>query len=147
MQAEKQQEGENAAEEGEKKPNQRRGRDRTQTGKDIPRYKSRARVEGAEENDEEFEEPKFNSAYDEYRAGFWRRPKKLRIKVTIETEIPSMPKPLLEQPEEATYHKAQADVDEKIDALIKKSVSSNFYLIIVPNRKILVSVSTRKLVN
>jgi hypothetical protein len=94
---------------------------RDATAKDIPRYKSRAR--GGDQEGEEQEEPKFTSAYDEFRAGFWRRPKKEKIKVTHETEIPAPPKPILEHPDEAAYHKSMADVDEKIDALIKKSVS------------------------
>lgn len=91
--------------------------------KDIPRYKSRARGE-PEGEEEEQEEPKFTSSYDEYRAGFWRRPKKLKIKVTHETELPALPKPLLEHPDEPAYHNSMAELDEKIDLQIKKSVSA-----------------------
>ena len=35
-----------------------------------------------------------------------------------------MPSPLLESPDESAYHKAQADIDEKIDVLNKKIVST-----------------------
>ena len=66
--------------------------------------------------------PKFTSAYHEYTAGYWRWQKN-RVYVTLETVIPPMPTPLLESPDEATYHKAQADIDEKVDALNLKIVS------------------------
>lgn len=36
-----------------------------------------------------------------------------------------MPKPLLEPPEETTYHKAQAELDEKIEAQNAKFVSNH----------------------
>ena len=49
------------------------------------------------ENDEE--PPKFTSAYEEYRAGYWRYPKKEKIYVTLETVIPPLPKKLLEAPD------------------------------------------------
>jgi hypothetical protein len=62
--------------------------------------------------------------------------------VTHETEIPAPPKPILEHPDEAAYHKQMAETEEKIDVLFKKSVSNppfNTYY-----RKILVSASTRR---
>lgn len=37
--------------------------------------------------------------------------------ITLETQIPDLPKKLLEQPDEATYHKLQAEVDEKVEAI------------------------------
>lgn len=40
--------------------------------------------------------------------------------MTLETEIPPMPKKILEQPDETLYHKQQVELDEKIDAIIKK---------------------------
>jgi hypothetical protein len=112
------------AEDGAENKGERRRRDggSRKDAKDIPRYKSRARG-AAEGDEEEQEEPKFTSSYDEYRAGFWRRPKKTKIRVTHETELPAPPKPLLEHPDEPVYHKSMADLDEKIDVLIKKSVS------------------------
>jgi hypothetical protein len=46
--------------------------------------------------------------------------------VTPETEIPPMPKPILESPDESAYHKSQADIDEKIESLIQKIVRYSF---------------------
>jgi hypothetical protein len=40
--------------------------------------------------------------------------------VTLETEIPPMPKKILEAPDESAYHKNQVEIDEKIDALNDK---------------------------
>lgn len=40
--------------------------------------------------------------------------------ITLDTQIPDLPKKLLEQPDETTYHKLQAEVDEKIDAINTK---------------------------
>lgn len=51
--------------------------------------------------------------------GEWRRPRP-KIFVTPETEIPPMLKKILEFPDEATYHKTQVEIDEKIDALNDK---------------------------
>ncbi len=51
----------------------------------------------------------------EYTHGSWRvRP---RIYVTPETEIPPMPKKVLELPDDSDYHKQQVAVDEKVEAL------------------------------
>lgn len=44
--------------------------------------------------------------------------------MTPETEVPSLPKNILEMPDESIYHKSQADIDEKIDALSLKIVST-----------------------
>jgi hypothetical protein len=57
-----------------------------QRGK-VERYKSKPRRNDGkdDEEDEIFEEPKFTSAYQEYVAGYWRRPKKNKIIVTPET--------------------------------------------------------------
>lgn len=92
-----------------------------QRGK-VERYKSKPRRNDGKDDEEEenFEEPKFTSAYQEYVAGYWRRPKKNKIHVTPETQIPAMPKIILEAPDSAAYHKAQADIDEKVDAINKK---------------------------
>ena len=58
------------------------------------------------ENDDGNEEaPKFTTAFDEYRAGYWRRPKKEKVYVTLETVIPPLPKNPLETPDESQYHK------------------------------------------
>ena len=64
--------------------------------------------------------PKFNSAYEEFKAGYWRYPNREKVVITAETVIPEIPKKLLEQPDESTYHKAQAEIDEKIDAVNTK---------------------------
>jgi hypothetical protein len=40
--------------------------------------------------------------------------------ITLETVIPEIPKKLLEQPDESAYHKAQSEIDEKIDAITAK---------------------------
>lgn len=37
--------------------------------------------------------------------------------ITLDTAIPDLPKKLLEQPDETAYHKLQAEVDEKIEAI------------------------------
>ena len=50
--------------------------------------------------------PKFTSAYHEYQAGYWRLPRKDKIIVKLDTELPKIPTVLLEAPDEATYHKA-----------------------------------------
>lgn len=76
--------------------------------------KSRAKREDNEEP------PKFNSAYEEFRAGYWRYPRREKVIITLETQIPEMPKKILEQPDEAAYHKLQAEVDEKIEAINAK---------------------------
>ena len=51
--------------------------------------------------------------------GDWRKPRP-RIFVTLETEVPVMPKDIIEMPDEIVYHKGQVEVDEKIDALNDK---------------------------
>lgn len=64
------------------------------------------------------EVPTFTSAYHEYNAGYWKyRPRKEKVLITLETQIPPMPKPVLEYPDESAYHKSQTDIDEKIDAI------------------------------
>lgn len=75
---------------------------KVRTEKSQGRAKSRAATR--RENDDE-EPPKFTSAYEEYRAGYWRRPKKEKVYVTLETVIPALPKNPLEYPDETTYHK------------------------------------------
>ena len=70
-----------------------------------------------QKDEEEKEPPQFTSAYEEFRAGYWRRPKKERVYVTLETVIPPLPKNPLEYPDETMYHKQQAEFDEKIDAI------------------------------
>lgn len=93
----------------------KKGRDK-QEGAGKKRGKSRAKRE-----EEDYEEPpKFNSAYEEFRAGYWRYPKREKIVITLETQIPDLPKKLLEQPDESAYHKLQAEVDEKIEAINAK---------------------------
>lgn len=77
--------------------------------------RAKSRVNHRENEDEE--PPKFTSAYEEYRAGYWRRPKKEKVYVTLETVIPPLPKNPLEYPDETNYHKQQAELDEKIDAI------------------------------
>lgn len=47
------------------------------------------------------EPPKFTTAFEEYRAGYWRRPKKEKVYVTLETVIPALPKNPLETPDES----------------------------------------------
>lgn len=42
-----------------------------------------------------------------------------------DTELPPMPSPILEAPDESQYHKAQAELDEKVDGLNTKIVSCN----------------------
>lgn len=59
------------------------------------------------------------NAYQEYMYGDWRKPRP-RIFVTLETEIPEMPKKIIEVPDETAYHKGQIEIDEKIDALNDK---------------------------
>lgn len=51
--------------------------------------------------------------------GDWRKGRK-KIFVTPETEIPPMPKKIIEAPDEAAYHKGQVEIDEKNDALNDK---------------------------
>ena len=53
--------------------------------------------------------------------GDWRRPKN-KVYVTPDTAIPEPPKDLLENPDEAAYHKTQVEIDEKIEALSDKNV-------------------------
>lgn len=45
-----------------------------------------------------------------------------------DTELPAMPTNVLESPDESIYHKAQAEIDEKIDLLNQKAVSCSAYL-------------------
>lgn len=85
------------------------------TEKSQGRAKSRANRRDYEEDEKE--PPKFTSAYEEYRAGYWRRPKKEKVYITLETVIPPLPKNPLEYPDETSYHKQQAELDEKIDAI------------------------------
>ncbi len=102
----------------------RRKDEATEDGKveEEVRGKSQRRKNRPTRKDGEEEEiPKFTSAYHEYNAGYWRRPKGEKIYVTLETEIPPMPKIIIEYPDESAYHKAQADIDEKIDAIKLKS--------------------------
>lgn len=66
---------------------------------------------------------KFTSSYHEYMAGYWAHQKRLKLpKMTLETVISSMPLNILEAPDESAYHKLQADLDEKVDALHIKIV-------------------------
>lgn len=51
--------------------------------------------------------------------GEWRKPRQ-RVFVTPETEVPPMPSPILENPDESAYHKGQVQIDEKIEALNDK---------------------------
>ena len=51
--------------------------------------------------------------------GDWRKPR-ARIYVTLETDVPAMPTPVIENPDETDYHKNQLDIDLKIDALNDK---------------------------
>lgn len=44
------------------------------------------------------------NAYQEYMYGDWRKPRP-RIFVTLETEVPEMPKKIIEVPDETSYHK------------------------------------------
>ena len=81
------------------------------------RGKSARRQEGGEEE----APPKFTSTYEEYRAGYWRRVKREKVYVTIDTVVPSMPKNIMESPDETAYHKVQAEQDEKIDAINAKT--------------------------
>lgn len=95
---------EGEAEGGAKKEGGRGRHQRNNKNRDGPaRYKSKPRGEGEEEED--FEEPKFTSAYQEFTAGYWRHYKKNKIVITGETVVPPMPNPLLEAPAEVVYHK------------------------------------------
>jgi hypothetical protein len=93
-----------------------KGEDKPQRGKSQGRTNQKRKYP---EHDNE-EPTKFTSAFEEYRAGYWRRPKKEKIYVTLETVIPPLPKNPLEAPDETQYHKQQAELDEKIDVLTKK---------------------------
>ena len=48
--------------------------------------------------------------------GEWRR-KRQGTYVTAETKIPEMPKKILSEPDDVTYHMKQAEIDEKIETL------------------------------
>jgi hypothetical protein len=58
----------------------------------------------------------FNSKYDEYQYGEWRF-NKPKIYVTPETEIPSPPVKLVEEPDDVEYHLAIVALDEQNEEL------------------------------
>ncbi len=58
----------------------------------------------------------FKSKYQEYMAADWRRHSN-NINITAETVVPSVPKPLLVEPDDAAYHNGQIAKDEKIEEL------------------------------
>ena len=64
------------------------------------------------------EKKKFKSKWDEYRFGEWRRGSGKTF-VTLETVIPELPAKEMQAPDEATFHKKQVEVEEKIKELIK----------------------------
>ena len=101
--------------EGEGEP-KRRDNDRRK-GNNAGKSQGGYRAKGTEVEGEEFKVPVFTSAYEEYNAGYWRRERMEKIKVKEDTVLPAMPKPILEAPDEAIYHKSRADIDEKIAAM------------------------------
>jgi hypothetical protein len=46
----------------------------------------------------------------------WRRQSN-NLNITTETVVPSVPKPLLQEPDDAAYHNGQIAKDEKIEEL------------------------------
>ena len=67
----------------------------------------------------EFKEiKKFNSKWEEFRHGDWRKGYGKTF-ITLETIIPGMPSgtELLHQPDETTFHKKQVEIEEKIKDL------------------------------
>lgn len=67
----------------------------------------------------EFKEiKKFNSKWEEFRTGDWRKGNGKTF-ITLETLIPDMPTgtELLNQPDETTFHKKQVEIEEKIKEL------------------------------
>jgi hypothetical protein len=67
--------------------------------------------------------------------------------VKPDTELPKMPSPILEAPDETVYHKAQAELDEKIDAIKTRSVSTPHLSNQSPYRKTSARSSKRSLPN
>ena len=58
------------------------------------------------------EKKKYKSKWEEYRFGEWRKGSG-KTYVTLETEIPELPQPIL-APDEAQFHKKQVEIEEKI---------------------------------
>ena len=56
------------------------------------------------------------SRFGEYQFGEWRF-KRTEMYVTMDTIIPSMPKKLLEEPDDGKYHLQVAAIDDQIDQL------------------------------
>jgi len=54
---------------------------------------------------------KFASKFDEYQYGEWKF-NKPRVYVTVETIVPEVPQPLLEEPDDVEYHLAIVKLDE-----------------------------------
>lgn len=65
------------------------------------------------------EKRKFANKWEEYRFGDWRKGQGKTF-VTLETEIPELPKNKIEAPDEAAFHKRQVEIDNKIKDLIKE---------------------------
>lgn len=59
------------------------------------------------------EKKKFSNKWEEYRFGEWRKGSGKTF-VTLETEIPELPKNKIEAPDEAAFHKRQVEIDNKI---------------------------------
>jgi len=71
----------------------------------------------------DFKEKKtFTCKYLEYKYGDWRKGSG-KTYVTLETVIPEIPENPIIAPDEATFHKKQVEIDEKIKDLIKIIVS------------------------
>ena len=59
---------------------------------------------------------KFNSRFAEYQVAEWRYSRQ-NLYVTMDTIVPSMPKELLEEPDDAKYHLQMAELDDRIEQL------------------------------
>jgi len=56
----------------------------------------------------------FNSRFQEYQFAEWRK-RRNNLFVTVETEVPLMPKMPHEEPDDARYHLDVACIDEQIE--------------------------------
>ena len=100
VQAEADKAGEQDAEVALKEEKKKDGR------REKAKDEQKERKGGRNNRDRDDEIPKFTSAYEEFKAGYWRYPIREKVVITAESVIPEVPKKLLEQPDEAAYHKS-----------------------------------------
>jgi hypothetical protein len=65
------------------------------------------------------ETKKFESKWEEYRYGDWRKEGISKTYVTLETIIPPLPEKPLLPPDEEVFKKKQAEISQKIKDIFK----------------------------